>query len=99
MPVFRFYAFCTLCLLCSLVLASCSPDNSTPAQPNRVTQTLSDTPNYNNGRVSLVFDSRDVAHMIVGGDHLYHFSRHPNGWHAQGNLVGGKGARRRSMDI
>jgi hypothetical protein len=53
--------------------------------PNRVVQTITDTPAYNvyNGGLTMAFDSKDVPHLIIGGDHVYHYFRQTDGWHTE----------------
>lgn len=47
--------------------------------PNISTQAITDSPIYST-KPSMAFDSTGTAHVVVAGDHLYHFTRHNEGW-------------------
>lgn len=51
---------------------------------NRTVQTITDSPVYdiNNG-LALAFDSKNLPHLITGGDHVYHFFHESTGWRSE----------------
>lgn len=55
------------------------PDIQTP---DTSAQAIADSTIYST-KPSLAFDSTGKTHVIVAGDHLYHFIRHPDGWHSE----------------
>ena len=60
-------------------------NETTPVEPpGTIQQQLTDTPVYT-AHISplLAFSSQDTPHVIVAGDHLYHFYRQADGWHQE----------------
>ena len=56
-----------------------------PQTPDRTALTLTDTPVYKSfhGGMAGALDSKNVPHIIIGGDHLYHFFRQADGWRSE----------------
>lgn len=50
-------------------------------------KTVTDSPDYNaknlNTGLALAMDAHGIPHLLVGGDHFYHFSRLADGWHRE----------------
>lgn len=53
-----------------------TPDVQTP---DTSTQAITDSPIYST-KPSMAFDSTGTAHVVVVGDHLYHYTRQTGGW-------------------